>query len=472
MNIEHMKARLAEIWNNDITPTLVEYIKIPNESPTFDANWRENGHMDKAVELARAWAAERQIPSLKVEVHRLEDRTPVILAQIPGSKPGNILLYGHLDKQPPFEGWRTEEGLGPWTPVIQGEKLYGRGGADDGYALFASLAAVEVLLEQGIELPDTNILIECSEESGSPDLPAYVDYLQEALGAPDLVVCLDSGCGDYERLWMTTSLRGITVGELRVDVLHEGVHSGDASGVIPSSFRIARELLDRIEDPRTGKILVEELHTEIPSSRVTQAHAAASVLKETVYTKFPRVGELAPMHQELAELILNRTWRPALSVTGQAGMKPLENAGNVLRPQTTLKLSLRLPPTLDAQAATTKLKEVLEADPPYGATVEFKTKELAGDGWHAPETAQWLEDALHETSRRHFGQSACFMGEGGSIPFMGMLGEKFPRAQFVITGVLGPASNAHGPNEFLHLTYAEKLTACVADIIAALASKD
>lgn len=308
------------------------------------------------------------------------------------------------------------------------------------------------------------VLIEACEESGSYDLPAYVDHLAERIGKPSLVVCLDSGCGNYEQLWCTTSLRGLTGGNLMVKVLEEGVHSGDASGVVPSSFRLLRQLLSRIEDETTGRILLDGLHVEVPAERLTQAKAAAATLDTAIFDKFPMVDGLVPMHEDLTELVLNRTWRPALSITGVDGMPPLASAGNVLRPQTAVKLSLRLPPTADGKACGELLKAALLRDPPNGAQVTLEL-EKASSGWNAPAMAPWLEKAIDDASQA-FDKPAMYMGEGGSIPFMGMLGEKFPGAQFAITGVLGPHSNAHGPNEFLHIPMGKRVTACVSQVIA------
>ena len=454
---------VEDYWDDHIVPTLVEYIRIPNESPAFDPDWAAHGHMDRAVELAHSWVVEHAPASATIEVFRLEGRTPLLFLEVPGTGPGTVLLYGHLDKQPPMHGW--DDDLGPWKPVLRDEKLYGRGGADDGYAVFASVAAAKALAEQGQAHPRLVCVIECSEESGSPDLSAYVDAYADRIGAPDLVICLDSGCGDYERLWLTTSLRGNIVGELRVDILRDGVHSGRASGIAASSFRIARSLLSRLEDERTGAIKVPSLHAPIPEERVNQARVAAEVLGDGISTELPFVEGAGPVLDDPVELLLNRTWRPALSVTGQDGMPSVARGGNVLRPHTSLKLSLRLPPTVDAGAAQDDVKEVLEADPPYGAGVAMTFSDPFG-GWHAPPLSAWLTASIEAASVAFFGPPAAYYGEGGSIPFMGMLGESFPKAQFVITGVLGPASNAHGPNEFLHIPTGKKLTAAVAHVIA------
>ena len=459
---------VADKWDEEIVPRLVEYIRIPNKSPMFDAQWVEHGYMDQAVALMEGWAKAQPIAGMQVEVVRLEGRTPLIFVDIPAANGGSdtdpVLLYGHLDKQPEMTGW--DEDLGPWRPVIKGDRLYGRGGADDGYAIFGSLAAILALQQQGLPHSRCVVLIEACEESGSYDLPAYVDHLADRIGEPSLVVCLDSGCGNYEQLWCTTSLRGLAGGNFTVKVLDEGVHSGDASGVVPSSFRLLRQLLSRLEDEDSGRIVVEGLHVEVPAERLEQARQAAGVLGTAVFDKFPLLDGMQPMNDDLAELVLNRTWRPALSVTGIDGIPSLESAGNVLRPHTAVKLSLRLPPTLDGKRAGQLLKQVLLDNPPNGATVELDL-EKSSTGWNAPAQSPWLTRAIDDASQAFFGKPAMYMGEGGSIPFMGMLGEKFPGAQFMITGVLGPHSNAHGPNEFLHIPMGKRVTACVAGVIAA-----
>lgn len=466
MDAARVEAFVSRKWDDEIVPNLVDYIRIPCKSPMFDADWVAHGYMDQAVDLMTRWANAQGIEGMQLEVVRLEGRTPLIYIEIPAANGGSnddcVLLYGHLDKQPEMTGW--DDDLGPWEPVIKGDRLYGRGGADDGYAIFGSLTAVMALREQGLPHARCVVLIEACEESGSYDLPAYVDHLAPRIGKPSLVVCLDSGCGNYDQLWCTTSLRGLAGGNLTVRVLHEGVHSGDASGIVPSSFRILRALLSRIEDETTGRILVEDMHVEIPAERLAQASEAARVLGTAVYDKFPFLDGMTPMHEDLTELVLNRTWRPALSITGVDGMPPLSSAGNVLRPHTAVKLSLRLPPTLDGKRAGQLLEQALTENPPYGAHVTLEL-EKASTGWNAPALSPWLGKAIDESSRQFFGRPAMYMGEGGTIPFMGMLGEKFPGAQFMITGVLGPHSNAHGPNEFLHIPMGKRVTACVSHVI-------
>jgi acetylornithine deacetylase/succinyl-diaminopimelate desuccinylase-like protein len=460
-----LQSHVHQNWGDAIVPSLVDYIRIPNKSPAYDADWAKHGYMSDAVRLMETWARERlsALPGATLEVVQLEGRTPVILIEVPGSNDDTILLYGHLDKQPEMSGWW--EGFGPWTPVLKDGKLYGRGGADDGYAMYGSLAALLALKDQNVPHARCVILIEACEESGSYDLPFYIDHLAARIGKPSLVICLDSGCGNYDQLWLTTSLRGNGVGTLTVRVLTEGVHSGDASGIVPSSFRIARRLLSRIEDEATGRILPDELYVQVPPQRIEQARAAAGVLGPEVYSKLPFAGGTLPMGDDLAELVLNRTWRPQLAIIGADGLTPSANAGNVLLPYTTLKLSFRWPPTLNANKAIETVERLLVADPPYGAEVAVSF-DRGGTGWNAPPLAPWLEASVARASEMAFGKPVVYMGEGGTIPFMGMLGAKFPETQFVITGVLGPHSNAHGPNEFLHIKTGERVTTSIAQIIA------
>jgi acetylornithine deacetylase/succinyl-diaminopimelate desuccinylase-like protein len=472
MDTTRLAGAIARQWDADIVPQLTEYIRIPAKSPHFDADWQRHGHIERVIRLAESWARAQPVKGLAVEIVRLAGRTPLLFFDAPATAKAKdaptVLLYGHLDKQPEMVGWRAD--AGPWSPLYEDGRLYGRGGADDGYAVFAALSALGALDAQGSARSRCVGMIETCEESGSYDLPAYLDALAPRLGRVDFVVGLDSGCGDYERLWATTSLRGIAAGALTIEVLTEGVHSGDASGVVPSSFRIARAVLDRIEDPLTGRILPSEFHVPIPEERTEQARTAADILGDIVFRKYPFAGGTKPMVAGRAEALLNRTWRPALSVVGADGLPAIADAGNVLRPKTSLKLSLRLPPTLDGEGATAALKRLLEADPPHAATVRFDPDQGA-TGWNAPATAPWLAAALDEASKTFYDKPVAAMGEGGTIPFMAMLGRHFPDAQFLITGVLGPKSNAHGPNEFLHVPYARKLTACVARIVAAHAAR-
>lgn len=475
MNLAEVRQFIDRRWDDELIPRLVEYVKVPAKSPAFDASWQAHGHLQSVVQSAHTWAAAQRIAGMRLEIVTIEGRTPCIFFDVPATQGlGNtrsVLFYGHLDKQPEMEGWRAD--LGPWQPVIEDGKLYGRGAADDGYAIYAALTVIAALDAQALPRSRCVGIIESCEESGSPDLPAYLELLAPRLGDVALVAGLDSGCGNYEQLWVTTSLRGLVGGTLTVEVLSEGVHSGNASGIVPSSMRIARQLLNRIDDPATGRVLADAFHAEIPAERLAQAHSVGQILGEQVWRQFPWIGcshgeggqaHAMPTTTDPVEAILNRTWQPALSVTGAAGFPGIDSAGNVLRPKTTFKLSLRLPPTVDGERATAALKRLLEDQPPYNARVSFAA-DCGATGWNAPATAPWLARAVDDASRAAFGRAVAWMGEGGTIPFMNMLGEKFPDAQFLITGVLGPKSNAHGPNEFLHIPYVKKLSAALASIV-------
>lgn len=463
MNKDNLQTFVEKIWEESIVPTLIDYIKIPNKSPAYDKQWAEHGFMDRVVQLMCDWCHVHALPGMQLKVMREGDRTPVIYIDIPGKKEGTIMLYGHLDKQPEMTGW--DEGLGPWKPVRKGDKLYGRGGADDGYAIFSAITAIKALHEQNTAYPRCVILIEACEESGSYDLPFYLNQFRAELGQVNLIICLDSTAGNYEQLWSTTSLRGIIFGVLTIEVLTKGMHSGITGGVVPNPFLILRQLLTRLEDEKTGEILLPELIVKIPDSRVQQAKQVANILGEGVYNQFSWQVGVKPLCDDLSELILNRTWRAALAVTGADGLPPIANAGNVLLSKLIFNFSMRIPPTCDAGAAANAMKVVLEKNPPYGAKVHYENRP-PGPGWNAPAMSKHLAQSINQASLDYFGKPSAFMGEGASIPFMGMLSKEFPKAEFLVTGVLGPQSNAHGPNEFLHIPTGKKVTCCVAQVIA------
>jgi acetylornithine deacetylase/succinyl-diaminopimelate desuccinylase-like protein len=463
MDHSRLRAFIENSWQNSIIERLEAYIRIPNKSPAFDPDWESHGYMTQAIELMAEWCRAQPVPRMRVEVRHLPGMTPVLLVDTPGESPGCVLLYGHLDKQPEFTGWLP--GLGPWDPVIRDGKLFGRGGADDGYAVFSSLTAIAALKAQGIPVPRCVVLIEGSEESGSIHLPAHLDALGKTLGEPTLVVCLDAECGNYEQFWSTTSLRGNLVGRLTVRVLTEGAHSGLASGIAPTAFRLIQQVLERIENPVTGEMKLDELHTDIPIDRRAQIAVAAKVLGSHILDKIPFVDGAGPVSTDMEQLLVNNTWRPTLAVTGAQGLPPLGVAGNVLLPEISLKISLRLPPTVDPERASRAVRAAMERDPPYGAHIRFEPESSSG-GWNAPAFAPWFEQSMQRASRHVFGREPVSLGGGGTIPFLRMLGERFPQTQFLVTGVLGPHSNAHGPNEFLHIGYATRLTECVSLVLA------
>jgi acetylornithine deacetylase/succinyl-diaminopimelate desuccinylase-like protein len=474
LNAPQVLSEVSSAWDDSIVSELSDYIAIPAKSPMFDTDWVANGFIDTVVRNTATWIEAQKVPGLTLEIVRLPGQTPVLFFEVAATRSNaqqTVLMYGHLDKQPEFSGWRSD--LGPWTPKYQDGKLYGRGGADDGYAAYAAIAAIQALKSQQVEHPRIVGLIETCEESGSPNLLQYIDALGSRLGDVGLVICLDSGAGNYDQLWLTNSLRGVAGGVLKVQILSEGVHSGDASGLVPSSFRILRQVLDRLEDSATGRLLPAAFHCEVPPERLAQAQATAAILGDAVHQNFPWAhydcgGDqrfALPTTTDPLQGLLNRTWAPTLSVVGVDGFPDMKDAGNVLRPYTAFKLSLRLPPLVDAETAVQQLKSLLEDNAPYQAQVTFAPGGQA-TGWNAPDTAPWFQKALDDASNTYFGAPCGYVGQGGTIPLMNMLSKGFPKAQMMVCGVLGPKSNAHGPNEFLHVPYAKKLTAAVAQVIA------
>lgn len=466
MNITAVKKITNRLWGNAVIPGLSEFIRIPAKSPAYDAKWQENGNLMAAANLLAHWAEAQNIPGLTYQILQLKNKTPCLYIDIPGysQSQSTNLFYAHLDKMPESKGWDSD--LGPWKPVIKNNRLYGRGSVDDGYALFTLITALKVLEKKRIPYNRTVTIIEASEESGSYDLPIYLKHLHKKIGTPNLIMCLDVGCGDYEHLWCTSSLRGIVEGTLQVEILNEPVHSGAISGIIPSSFRILRQLLDRIENVKTGEVLLKSCKVTIPEFAKKQAKELGKYLGKTIYTDFPLLAGVAPTSKKLDELLLNRTWKPTLSIIGAEGLPRVQDAATVLRPMTALQLSLRIPPFCDPEKVTRELTQIFEKNPPNGAKIKFIPAPPM-TGWAAPKTSKWLSDAIENASLKYFGKKPMFVSEGGSIGVMPILQQQYPEAQFFLTGAAGPNSNEHGPNESLHLPTAKKITCCLAEILAA-----
>jgi len=456
-------------FERDALGTLTEFGAIPALSPMFDAEWAESGHIEDAIQLLAAWARSRKLANVDVAIHRLEGLTPMLVVTVDAtaSEGGTVVLYGHLDKQPPLGEW--SEGLYPFKPVRRGDRLYARGVSDDGYAIFSALLAIEAMEAYGLPHGRCVVLIEASEESGSTDLEAYLDALASHLGAVELLICLDSGALTYDRLWVTTSLRGVLNLEVTVHVLAQGQHSGSVSGIVPSSFRILRQLLDRLEDATTGEVLVPEMRAEIPAEHAKAASDIAEEFGDVIAQDLPTLEGVELMGASAAERQLRRNWYPTLSVIGMGGIPSPDIAGNVLRPFTTAVLSFRLPPNVDSQVAAAAVEKLLTTDVPSNAKVNVTL--IPADGWVTPEFASWLAPALERASLDAFGRSVGFTGEGGSIPFLGSLAKRYPGVQFVATGVGGPHSNAHAIDEMLDLPMAVGVTNAVITVLSAHASK-
>ena len=466
VDLDRLIERADELWEDSIIPSLSEFIGIEALSPGFEPDWELKGELNSAIELFSSWLVDQELDGMAYKIHQIEGRTPVLLVTVEGTGPGEVIFYSHLDKQPSREHlW--SEGLHPLKAVRRDPWLFGRGALDDGYGGYVCVTALKMLQEQGVPYPRSHFLIETCEESGSYDLPPYLDELTQELGNPNLIVVLDSGGPDYEHIWVTEALRGLVAGTLSVQVSNEGVHSGMSGGVIPSSFRIQRILLDRVEDSNSGEILIPEMHVEISDKVRKEAEDLGGLLGDELWSQLPVVDNLKPQNEGAVEILLDMNWRPAMSVIGADGLPPTQTAGNVLRTNTDLKLSFRIPPGVSAEKIDIILKEKFEQNPPYGATVEY-IPDAAADGFHAPAMDGKLAEALNEASMHISGLPPMATWVGGTIPFMAMMQEKYPKAQFLCTGTGGPGNNAHGPDEKMHIPSSKRLTAVLSATIAAV----
>ena len=466
LDLGSMMERSDEIWEQSILPSLSDFIEIKALSPLFEPKWAELGELDATIDMFCEWLDDQGIEGMSYETQRIEDLSPVLLVTIDGTGPGEVIFYSHLDKQPSKpELW--SEGLHPLRAVRRDPWLYGRGSVDDGYGGYLCATSVRLLQEQGLPHPKCTMIIETCEESGSFDLPPYLEALTEQLGDPDIVVVMDSGGPDYEHTWMTEALRGLVSGTLSVKVSHEGIHSGNSGGSIPSSFRIQRILLDRVEESTTGKVLVPEMHVDISKEVRDKAAALAEVVGSSIWEQFPTVESLRQASESTEDMIVAMNWEPTLSIIGADGIPPVQVAGNVLRTNTDLKLSFRIPPGVDSESAIDKVKETLESDPPYGAEVTF-TPDSCADGFHAPPMEGRVSEAIHDASKELTGLPPLATWTGGTIPFMAMMQGKYPEAMFLCTGSSGPGNNAHGPDEKLHIPSSKRLTVVLSATIAAV----
>ena len=452
-------------WDESALPSLCDFIEIPALSPSFDPDWEENGYLDAAIDNFIFWVKSLPLEKVTISVHRLKNRSPVLLITIGGTADSEVLFYSHLDKQPEATGW--SKGKGPWKPVIEDDWLFGRGSVDDGYGSYAGILSVLGLQEQGIPHPTCRFLIETGEESGSPDLELYLDELKVHLGIPDLVIILDTGGMDYDRLWITQSLRGIVAGTLSVKVSSVGVHSGHGSGVMPSSFRLARQLLSRIEDEETGEILPKWLHTEV-SDEMKETCAHIVNMKGDELKNFPLLEGVKKQVEDPLDIFIAMNLKPSLSVIGAAGIPPIESAGNVLRTNTDLKISIRTPPGIDATLVSEKVQELLESNSPNGAHVTAEMTEVA-NGFLSPKLPDSVSSDLEEACKKFYGNPFMDLYIGGTIPVMAMLQARYADSKFIITGAGGPGGNAHGPDEKLHIPTAKKVTKCMSSVVKSIA---
>ena len=464
MDPQRTRAFVESSADSGSIPALTEFIKVPSTSPLFDPDWETNGLIRQAYTVLLNYVKTLNIAGFSVDVITNPHESDLIYIEVEATRAGlpTVLMYGHMDKQPAFTGWH--DFCGATNPAIKDNRLYGRGGADDGYSITAAMIAVKACQDQGQPHGRVVMVLETEEESGSPHLIDTLNRIKPRIGTPSLIVCLDSGAMTYDRMWITSSLRGVSAFDFKVQILQNGVHSGDASGIVPSSFRIMRQLLSRLEDCETGRIKLECLYSPLEPQVYKNMADVCNVIGWSFVKSFPFLEGAQTVDRDLVENMLNRAWRPTLSVVGANGLPEAATAGNVLRPSTTLRLSVRLPPRIKADEATERIKEVLTTNVPYGAHTEI-SREGKGNGWAMNQPRKWLEDAYQAASQEFYGNPALYMGEGGSIPFMGSLQELYPEADFLVIGVLGPESNAHGPNEMLDIPNYKKLTCCVAHIL-------
>ena len=436
---------------------LQEFVRVENLTPMVDPEYATNGLVQKAMECVDKWIQGLNIIGLKRHVIHPEGLNPLVVYVVEPSEgcTKNIMMYGHLDKQPYGPGW--EEGLSPTDPIIRGDFMYGRGSCDDGYSAFACMLAVKALQESGAKWPRVVLTLETEEESGSPCLLALLKEAEPLIGKPDAMFCMDSGALDYEQLWLTSSLRGVCIVELTVEGGKAGYHSGETGGIIPETFRVVRQLLNRLDDPETGEVC-KEFQVEVPDFKRQEAKFIAGKYGDKIYNKFDVHPGVQYMSQDnVEELYLNKAWRPNLSITGADGLPPCGIAGNVLRPKTTVKCSMRLVPTFDAHQANQIFEEKLTKNVPYNAKVTLKGGH-AGSGWCQKQLEPWLQTAFEQSAQKFFdGTPVGTFGEGGSIPFLKELERKYPATQIVALGCCGPESNIHGPNEKINLVYVKKI---------------
>lgn len=497
IDINDLLTTIDKFWKSSIKSDFEQFVRIESITPQYvmGSTAEKLKGICEALNLAMDWVNKQSdlnatltagipqgSPCAANQAHETVETdaahlTPILLIQIPGTAPegsGSVLMYGHWDKQAiaDVKAWNEPKGsmkTGPFQPNIANGRLYGRGTADDGYALFFSIAAIQALRANGIPYPTVNFILDFDEEGGSVNLERYLEKFSFKIGTPDLCITLDSGAGDYNRIWNTTTERGIVTGTLTVKVLTDSVHSGDGSGIIPNPQRIMRHLLSRLEDPVTGKILPSEFQVEVPATYLADVFSQATNIVPSTIKGFPWFGYATTAASNPVELILNRIWRAGLAVTGVDGLPSTAAANNVVVGSVSYQLSLRLPPPLRIDEVQRQLKDLFEKDPPYGATVTYDYEGApAANGWMSPPQPRWLSEAIDQASQVLFQQPSAPLGDGGTQPVLAILKEKFKETLFFASGVAGPGNNEHAANENLNIKYAEQLSACEAYVLSQL----
>lgn len=466
LKTDNLLDQISEDFDRQALPSLKEFVRIDNLSPAFDPGAHRKEKTFSAVSHVKEWIGRHTPDGTSIQVLTKVEESPLLLVDVPGTGAGTVMIYGHLDKQPPMTGWRN--GLHPYKPVIEGTKMYGRGAVDDGYAPYSSILAINQLRRHDLDHPRCILVLETSEESNSIHLEPYFPDIMKLIGTPDLVICLDSACGDYDRLWYTNALRGAVIGVLTVRALETPVHSGSGGCVVPSALGIAFELLSRVCKPAAGVMTLPSFQAQIPQEAEQSARAAAAILGDGFKEELGLLDKVAAVAHDGEQAIINGVWKGSMSVTGIDGVPSIEEAGNVVLPEVRLKLSTRVPPGCDSRTCADEMSRVLTSDVPYGASANFEIK-AQSDGWKMRPLPDWLRNSLDSSSSEFFGAPAVGYGIGGSIPFVNPLDELFEDTPILVTGLIGPEANAHGPNESLDLPAARKITACLARVLNDLA---
>lgn len=452
INPEKLKQFVESEFTNNALPSFKTFLTIENCTPAYDPDWDKNGLLKSAASHLKAYALKSSgVQGLNAILSSDEGKTPFLLVTVDSTSGDgkSILLYGHFDKQPPNSGW--SQGLGPYLPVEKDGYLYGRGSADDGYAFYAMLTIIKALQNFNIPHPKFVIILEGSEESGSIDLPIYIEEYQQFIGQPDLILALDSGIIDYNRIWLTSSLRGVVSCDLTVKTLTKGVHSGKGSGIAPESFMIIRKLLSKLED-YNDQSRMKDFEVEIPDSEKTKISKAVEVMGDDWCSKIPILPGMKLLGDTPTDRLINWTWKPALTVAGARGIPNVKDAGNVLRPYTTLYLSIRTPPTFDGILNGKKILEDITNQTPFNSTVLIENYE-AFNGSLIKEPSDNLKSQIDNLAKNYISGGMAQIPVGISIPFTTIFSQYFPKSQILVTGCAGVDSNAHGPNERLNLSY-------------------
>lgn len=461
-----LKNTIEQFWLEEAQPTLMDFIRLPSKSTAFDPQWKEHGYLLQACRLAANWI-QKIIPDATCEIIEDEGKTPCLFVEIGSNdlerQEKTIAFYGHLDKQPENEGWK--DGLGPWTPYFDGEYLFGRGACDDGYSVFAMITAVETLRRSKMKHPRIVAIFETQEESGSSDLEGYLHQLKAKIGSPECFIVLDNQCGDYNRLWLNTSLRGNISGTLSVSTMSYGVHSGSFSGIVPDPFTVAMTLLGRIQHPETGEILLDTLQAQIPALRLKQIQEVSLRMGDQIWKTAPLLENVQPKYGNNDAILIQSTWKPSLTIIGIDGIPSIQNAGNVIQGSVSLRLSFRIPPGIDIDNALQSINDCFTQNIPYGCSVTWNSLEYL-PGWCAPSHSVKYEKLFHDAGEQVFEEKTLACGQGASIGFIPKFEKLFPKTEIILIGVLGPQSNAHSPNEALNVLYTQKLIETIAIVLS------